>query len=196
MASLSDLVADVITLTNRPDLTAETNAAIRAATIKAHHTDFYQKDLFETAIQFPTSDYQQLFTYKQLIPNFRAVSYLRKYDSVALAPGKFLTLITPENVLDSYAINREDVFYLSGVQLNIRSADQQQYYLFGCYLNPTVTTTGYSSWIADEHPFAIVFEATRVVFKMIGFDEQASAMDKAVQEEYALLKMQIATGGM
>ena len=52
MATFAELVADVKILTNRPDLDAEIKLAVKAATLKAHHTDFYPKDLYGVAIQW------------------------------------------------------------------------------------------------------------------------------------------------
>ena len=47
MATYQELYDDVVTITKRPDLAAETALAIRAATLKLHQSDFYFKDLFE-----------------------------------------------------------------------------------------------------------------------------------------------------
>jgi hypothetical protein len=195
MSNLNALAADVFTITNRPDLTAETYLALRAATLKAHQSDFFPKDLLETALMFDTSSYQQSLQYKQIFPRWRALKYVRKYDNVNLTPGKFIEIASVDSTLDSYAINREDICYIAGSNLQIRSIDQQQYYLIGIYQHPDVTTTGYDSWIADEHPFAIIYEAARAVFKMIGFDEQSATFDRMVAEQYTELKAQILGNG-
>lgn len=188
--SFASLVADVYSLTNRPDLVNETALAVKAATLKAHHSDFYYKDLFETGIVFSTSEFQQSLPYKSLIPLWRSIKYLRKCDATVTpnVPGDFLSLLTPEDALDSYGINKEDVYYIAGLEIQIRSVDAQSNYLIGCYLHPDVTPTGYNSWIADEHEFAIVYEATAIIFKTIGFDEQVAAYRQMVADEYTLLK--------
>jgi hypothetical protein len=70
-----------------------------------------------------------------------------------------------------------------------------QYFNFGCYVYPD-TTLQSPSWIADEFPFAIVYEAARTLFKTIGFDEQSASMEKLVAEAYAEIKVQgISTTG-
>ena len=195
MSTLDNLVSEVYNITNRPDLVNETLTAIRAATLKAHQSEFFPKDLFETALQFDSSEYQQTLQYRQIFPRCRALKHLRKWDAVNEQPGKFLEIISIDKTLDSYSINREDVVYLAGANIQIRSIDQQQYYLIAIYQHPDVTVVGYNSWIADEHPFVIVFDAARVIFKMIGFDEQSSAYDKLTQEQYAELKAQILANG-
>lgn len=189
--SLTDLAADVYTLTNRPDLVGETTLALKAATLKAHRSDYYYKDLFETGIQFDTSLAQQSLEYKTLLPNWRALKYLRIFNNTTSpgTPGRFLTLLTPDNVLDSYSVNREDVCYVAGLELQIRTCAAQQFFLLGAYLYPDTTTAGYSSWIADESRFCIVYEAAAAIFKMIGQNEENNAYARLVADEYAELKL-------
>jgi len=43
--SLAQLSTDVIALTKRPDLVAETTLAVKMATLKAHNSDYYPRDL-------------------------------------------------------------------------------------------------------------------------------------------------------
>jgi hypothetical protein len=187
--TLTELIAEVYVLTNRPDLVAETASAIKAATLKAHRTDFYSKDIYETGISFTTLEYKQALDYITLFSNFRAFKYLRKADSATDDTGVFFEVITPEEVLDSYGINRTDIAYVAGRTLEIRSSTEFQYGLLGCYVLPIVTTVGYSSWVAEQNPFAIIYEACRVIFKSIGYDEQSNTFTRLVAEEYELLKL-------
>ena len=188
MTVFTDLLADVYTITNRPDLVNATKLAIRSATLKAHQIDFFYKDLFETGITFLTAEYQQVLAYKELVPRWRAFKYLRISDINGTDTDKFLTLITPDSVLDDYAVNRENVVYFTGLEFKTRTLAKSQYFLLGCYLNPITAETGYSSWIAEEYPFAIIFEAAAQVFKGIGFDEQVAVYRNMCAEQYASLK--------
>jgi hypothetical protein len=188
MATFAELVADVKTFTNRPDLVNETELAVKAATLKAHQSDFYPKDLYETGISWSPVAYTQSLDYRTLIPRWRALKYLRKYDNDEGAAGRFFTVLTPEQVLDDYGIEREDICYLAGEQLEIKSSTEDAYMLLGCYINPNLTSAAFISWIAVEHPYAIVYEAVRSIFKMIGYDEQAAALKQEISEQYALLK--------
>lgn len=184
--ALAGLVADVYTLTNRPDLVGETVLAVKNATLKAHKQDYFYKDIAETGIKFDYSQAQQTLDYKSLIPRWRSLKYLRKYNNNI--PGAFLELLTPDSLLDSYSQHRENVCYVAGIEIKIRCTEQQQYFLLGCYVFPDITTENFNSWIADESPSTIVYEAAAVVFKTIGYDEQASQYRELVKEEYALLK--------
>jgi hypothetical protein len=192
--SLAALQAEVYKLTNRPDLINETEVAVKAATLKAHQSDFYSKDLFESGVIFDSAEYLQSLDYKALVPQYRALKYIRKSDVSGLE-GAFLEVISTEQVLDGYGVTREDVVYLGGLYLQIRSSTELQYILFGCYENPVITASAFSSWIADEHPYAVIFDAVATVFKTIGFDEQAAIYKQMVAEQYAELKMELAVKG-
>lgn len=188
--NLTELTDEVYTITNRPDLVGETLSAIKAATLKLHQSDFYYKDLFETGIQFDTASYTQQLEMGNVIPRFRSLKYLRRYDnSGSGAPAEFYEVLTPGELLDEYGLDKVNVAYMAGLVLNIKSYSPLEFALVGVYLNPNITTSGFSSWIATDHPYAIVYEAARVLFKMTGFDEQAAAYDKLGAEQLAMVKI-------
>ena len=58
----------------------------------------------------------------------------------------------------------------------------------GCYLNPDITSLNYTSWIALDHPYAIIFDAAATVFKSIGKDEEAAAYRNMVVEQILMIK--------
>jgi hypothetical protein len=188
MATFAELVADVKTITNRPDLDSEIKMAVKVATLKAHQSDFYPKDLYEVGIQWNPIAYQQSLDYRTLVPRWRAFKYLRKYDATGETPGAFFTILAPEQLLDSYGIDKENVCYLAGEQLEIRSDTEDTYMLLSCYVHPIIEENSYSSWVALDHPYAIVYEAAAAVFKQIGWDEQAAQMKREVAEQFTILR--------
>jgi len=187
--TFNELLEEAYLLTDRRDLEAETKSAIKAATLKAHQSDFYSKDIHETGVEFDNCDYRQALDYISLIPNLRALKYFRRVQDQYDDTGTFLEVILPEELLDSYGVGRRDIAYIAGRILEIRSAVPFQYALMGAYVLPIVTETGYSSWVAEQFPFAIVYEAARVVFKAIGYDEQSATFTQLLAEQYQLLKM-------
>ena len=188
--TLTELRAAVYSITNRPDLVGNTFLGIQFATLQAHHSDYYYKDLYETSLIFDSAAYLQQFAYKELLPRWRSLKYLRKLDASATpaVPGKFFTVLTPDNILDSYAIHREDVCYVAGTILQIRSSTEIEHALMGCYLNPNIVEATYNSWIAEEYPFAIVFEAAAFIFKSIGKLEEMSAHKQLAAIQLTLLQ--------
>lgn len=189
MSVFTDRVADVYVLTNRPDLTTDTEAAVKAATLRAHRLDFFDKDLHETGISFPSSAYIQSLDYSTLLPRWRSLKYLRKYDSVNSKAGGFLKVLTPEQTLDRYNVEKTDIMYLAGLVYQIKSSTLEQYFLLGCYLNPDVAASTYSSWIANEYPNAIVYDAASIVCKGIELDALATKYETMRNEERAELIM-------
>lgn len=187
--TFDELVQEVYDLTNRPDLTAETASAVKAATLKAHQSDFYSKDIHETGVEFTTASYTQSLDYITLISNFRSLKYLRRVTDENDARGKFFEILTPEETLDSYGINRTDIAYIAGRVIEIRSSVEFSKMLLGCYVLPIVRTGAYKSWVAEQHPYTIIREAARVIFKTIGYDEQSATYEGLVAEEFALLRM-------
>ena len=191
--TFDELVAEVYLLTNRPDLVGETKSAVKAATLKAHKSDFYSKDIFETGVEFDTTDYRQSLDYITLLSNFRALKYFRRVENATDDAGTFIEIITPEEVLDSYGEGRTDIAYVAGRVLEIRSAVSFQFALLGAYVLPIVREDDYTSWVAEQFPYSIVYEATRVIFKAIGYDEQAAQITRLVAEEFNLLKLSALT---
>lgn len=187
MTTLAQLTADVYSLTNRPDMVAETNLAIRSATLTLHQREFYFRDLHETGIQFSSPNYIQSFEPKVILPFFRSIKYLRKYDSVGQTAGTVLTGITPDQVFDDYVIDYVNVYYSAGAEIQVKMDTQEQFMLFGCYLNPNVTLDGYSSWIADDYPFAVVYMAAAQVFKTLGADNQANQYSALAANQLTIL---------
>jgi hypothetical protein len=192
--TFAEMLAEVYILTNRPDLVEESKLAIRAATLRAHGCDFFPKDLYETGITWSTPAYIQSLEYRTLIPRWRAFKYLRKYDATSELPMGFFDYIPPELVLDSYHIQRENVCYLAGESLEIRSDTQDSYMLLGCYIHPIIVEGSYSSWIALDNPYAIIFQAAAKVLNAIGFDEQAQRFEGETLKQYEILRMTNITG--
>jgi hypothetical protein len=187
--NLTELQNEVYGLTNRPDLIAKTLSAIQSATLKIHHADFFYKDLYETGLEFSGDAYFQELDYRTVIPLYRSFKYLRKYDAIALTAGPFFELVPPELVLDNYGVERSDICYTTGLVIQIKSSTSFQYAIFGCYVNPDITESGYSSWVAIENPYAIVFEAAATVFKTIGKTDEFAAYKVLANEELTAVKL-------
>jgi hypothetical protein len=69
--TLAELIQEVYSLTGRPDRVAETNSAFKSATLKAHQSDYYYKDLLEAGTVFPSAEYLQTWDYRTTVPLWR-----------------------------------------------------------------------------------------------------------------------------
>lgn len=188
--TFDELLEEVFLITNRPDLVAETKSAVKAATLKAHQTDFYSKDIHEVGVEFDTADFRQSLDYISFISNFRSIKYFRIVEDEFDDAGTFLEIIAADNTLDSYGCNKTDIAYVAGRVLEIRSSVEFSKALLGAYVLPIVREGAYDSWVAEQHPFFIIYEAARVLFKAIGYDEQSATFNQLVAEEFSLLKQQ------
>lgn len=187
--TLAELVQEVYNITNRPDLVNETSSAIRESTLKGHQSDYYFKDILEVGVNFGAAAYVQNLDYRALILNWRSLKYLRKFDNVNQLP-KYpdLDIVLPENVFNDYQQVRCNIVYGAGAFLQINSGTLEQYYLLGCYVNPIITTAGYSSWIALDHPWYIINGAAAKIFKSIGKDDEAATYRAEMADQLAMLK--------
>jgi hypothetical protein len=181
MAAFTDILEQVYSITRRSDLAAQSIDAVKAATLKLHTVnpltqgaEYYPQDYFEQGVQFSTSDYLQSFEYAGVISRFRTLDYIRKMDydtSGSVLPGKFLTPITPKEALDRYNVQKEDVCYLAGKAIQIKSSTLLQYVIVGCYIYPDTAQGTYTSWIADEFPYLVALEAAKIVQGASGNDQ-------------------------
>ncbi|WP_411706266.1 hypothetical protein [Edaphovirga cremea] len=195
--TFDEMVAEVISITKRPDLVDRIRSNIRAATLKAHNSDFYYRDIYEVPVQFTAPFYIQSFIPTEIVPKYRAAKYVRLWNTTDTnvnstdgGLGKFLTNIQLENSEDQYGYIKNDVFYLAGQAVQIRSSCPLNKILFGCYIFPTILPeASYSSWIATDMPYVIIYEAARVTFKSISYTEQANEYSQLVGELYSELKM-------
>lgn len=189
--TFDEMVAEVISITKRPDLQTKIESNVRAATLKAHHSDFYYKDLYEVPVQFTNQFILQSFIPTEVAPYFRKVKYIRLWEGdIEGDVGKFFTHIQIENSVDGYGYIKTDVYYMAGQLLQLRGTQPLNKVLFGCYQHPIITpSTAYRSWIADEMPYAIIYEAARVTFKSVSFTEQANEYSALVNEQFSELKL-------
>lgn len=202
MADFATLVEDVYKITNRRDLIGETELAVKSATLQLHRQEYFFKDLFEIALIYTAADYLQAIDYRTLFPRYRALKYLRKFDPNVVisnpAPGydtngvgPFFSIISPDQVLDSYSKQINDVCYVAGNVIQIRSSTAFQYSLIGLYLNPETANTEdkpFNSWISDEAPYAIVWAAAATIFGILGSTQRQSFANQQSQIEFGEIR--------
>lgn len=186
--SLAQLKADVLTIVKRPDLLDAIELHTKNAILKAHSADYWLPDLYENSFQFAVAATTYQLDVKTLVARWRKTKYLNVLDPITAEPTKKLTGILVEKFVDGYSELRDYVFYEAGGYLKIRASGQEQTYGFGCYLYPDTTLT-VPSWIVDQFPFAVQYEAARTLFKSIGYDEQSASMEKLVAEAMAEVRM-------
>ena len=186
--TLAELIAEVYVLTGRPDKVAETAACVRKATLKMHSVDFFYRDLQEIVVSFTTPAYKQQYDLGANIPGYRAINYIREWNSVPLGSEIILSAIPPDAILNEYGTEATDVWYVAGNQLNSKSSKLLTNVVLSYYKHPNITTNLYSSWIATEQPYAIIEEAAANLFQMIGHAEMRQTYERLSIANMAMLR--------
>ena len=176
--NLAELQAEVITLTKRPDLVAETLQAVRSATLRIHIRDYWRRDLREAVVVYDEANYLQQMNVYELLPKFRALKYVRK------ASDLLFDIIEPEELFNYFGNERTDVCYLAGNVLKLRSTDPFTQMTVGYYSHPDVTEAGWDTWVGEEFPFTIIFDAAAQLFSAIGYQENAQIYRKMADDEF------------
>jgi len=188
-ATINSLKDDLLnSILKRPDLADMSTLHIKNAILKAHAADFWIRDLFETNFAFGAKDTVYTLYPETLIPRYRVVKYLNAIDPVTGFTIQPMKKIDVGQFLDGYNYIRDNSFYQAGNTLKIRVSAQYDTYGIGCFLFPDTTLT-VPSWIADQYPFAILYEAARTMYKIIGKADESRSMELLVGEAMAEVKM-------
>jgi len=204
--ALIDLQTNIYDITKRPDLVSETLVAIKQATLRAHLSDFYKKDLYELTITPLTSvsstdNRYVIDTSVSPFVRFRKLMYAREtpnsnpssysWDNQNSTPWQVLQyqLIEVDSIFDNYDRMLSNTVYEAGNSINIRTSHVATSVDIGYYRLPDISTGTYSSWIADLYPFVIENEAAASVFKMIGKDAESTLYRNMWAESVHLLQM-------
>lgn len=203
-ALLNNIINMVYTETNRPDLVPDTLQAVLEATLTAHTLDFLPRDITEAQVFFDTpTNYIQILD-SAVIPHFRALAYMRKdatvYNNIEQNPGLVppsifppingaiypygvnlartpIEFIEPDEFMDPYwKVERTDVCYMAGTNINIKSSTPLQLVRIGWYQFPLTDVTLYNSWIATLYPYVVVYKASSTIFSNIGDQDSLDLM--------------------
>lgn len=177
MTTFAELEALVVAQTKRPDLTAVTQAAIRTATLRAHHVDFFPRDLAEGALTYApssTATFYQFTNLSSLLTRPRSVKFVQGIDNVTSVPVETFEYREIDDLYDRDGNRRPSVYTLVGDTLRIypvlATGSATAFY----YKNPNINGLEYSSWIADTYPDDLAMWSAAIVFARTGFAEMAA----------------------
>lgn len=184
MALFDDILADVITITNRPDLVNESKFGIRAATIKLHGLELWIEDKIEEVIPVVVEDGMFAITNADFSHTPRKIDLFKKTTS-----DDFFEEINPLALKDRYGYRRSNVYYRAGTQYNFITDTYDNSIAVSYYRFPVATETGYSSWIAENYKELVALEAAIFVFSSIGDKEQEARIEKMAAQQLAVLQI-------
>lgn len=183
-----------MTKTNRPELVAETQLAVRMATNAIHLLDFFMRDATEQLFTLPALNYNAQFDITALT-RFRKLRYIKKFDlaSQVTREGEDHQMMEadPAHLFDRYNIVKTNLFYLAGTNLNVKSSTNEQAWLLSWYMYPNTDPETYKSWVADVYPAIIIDRAVADIFRDIGMTDDANKLERKVDEfHFPLLRQQ------
>lgn len=182
----STLLNDVYTHTNRPDLVNETTLAIRKATSKAHGSDEFPEDMVQVTVVPSSTDKPN-----EYLLDVSAIPFMRHRKIMQLinaSTRRAYEQISINDLFDSYGNLKKDCWYKAGLMYRV-NAYLDTASLDCIYLqNPDTNPASYTSWIALEHPEAVVEEAASQVFKMTGKDAEFQRYAQLSMENLMRLK--------
>lgn len=176
MITFAELETLVVEQTKRSSIKSITQAAIRTAVLRAHHVDFFPRDLTVATLPYtPVSsathyDFQDL---SSTLVRFRTLQLINCIEIASGKPVEELEYRELQDLYDSDNVRRPSIYTLIGDTLRIfpqlATGQLEAYY----YTNPNVAEAGFNSWIADAHPDDIAMWAAAIVYSRTGFIEQA-----------------------
>lgn len=181
MTTFAEMEALVIGQTRRPEVAAITQAAIRTATLRAHHTDFFNRDLAMGTLSYTPSSSASLYDFADVsttLIRMRAFQLLQCIDATTAVPTETLGYREVQDLYDSDNVMRTSVYTMIGDTLRIYPVAATGKLTAYYYKNPVTTEIGYSSWIANEYPDELAVWAAAIVFARTGFAEMANDFQK------------------
>lgn len=182
MTTFAELYALTVVHTQRPELVALTESAVRTATLRAHHTDFFRKDLKAAALDYtisvsvPFQDFPDVSA--SLLPRLRSIKDIYGMSVDGLHKVEQLEYRETDDLYDADGCARHHTYTLLGDTLRCyfcAPTGKAEVYFFA---NPVVTSGSYSSWIADEYPDDLAAWAAAIVMSRTGFLDMAASYQR------------------
>lgn len=171
------MLADVYTLTNRPDLEAETAVALRSATISIHSRAAFSRDSTVSVVKIPNAAFIFSIDIQLQLPKLRGVSTVRLLD-INYNPVEYPRIEIREmgDIYDpEYQTLLNNIAYIAGTSLTVRSAVAGYGALVEYFKLPETRRDTYNSWIAQLSPDAIVYSAAAKVLLTNGNEEKGKS---------------------
>lgn len=186
--TFDELYEEVIKVTKRPELEAETILAIKRATLLLHSSDNYARDLIIGSYTLPVAGYAASIELNQF-PRLRTFSWVRE-KTLTGNTGEEIMLdpLDSDMIFDEYLVEKTNYFYVAGAVLNVKCSNVLSAIDYAYFALPSTVYETYNSWIAEQYPYAIVDEAASSIFKLIGKDDEASRYKEASRENIQYLR--------
>lgn len=181
-----EMVADVMTLTARPDLAGETALAVRTATNNVHFCDAFPRDLQSTIVQLPIASYVAQLDIPTLFPRLRGLSAVKQLDvsgmPLAGREAGSIEVVELADIYDDYNEWRSNIAYVAGDKINVKANILSPGFLVEWFKAPATKREQYNSWIAVAYPDVILYWAASLVLSTNGNEEKAQKYMQLTQQ--------------
>ena len=180
MTTFAELESLVVEQTRRPEIPAVTKAAIRTATMRAHHTDFFSRDVAIGSLTYvpDSATFRDFPNLSSLLTRLRSIKTLQGLESASMAPVEAFEFREVDDVYDADGNRRPSIYNMIGDTLRIYPQTQTGLLQVFYYQSPNTVDATYSSWIADTYPDELAAWASAIVFARTGFAEMAQEFQK------------------
>lgn len=172
-AQMETLVAEQ---TRRPDVSAITKAAIKSATLRAHHVDFFPRDLVTSPLTYTplsTAVFYDFTNIQNTLTRLRSLKFVQSIEVGTGTPTENLEYRNADDIYDSDGNRRLSIYTLIGATLRIYPQSATGVASAYYFQNPDTAELTYDSWIADTYPDELAMWAAGIVFARTGFLEAA-----------------------
>lgn len=187
MSQYTDLFADIVSWTNRPEKTAETNLAIKQAIRAAHKAGNWYRDLATaTLTNVPIQQIQEIdFTDTAKFTRFKQIATIKPTGRENFQ----YKVVDVLDLVDQDGYDRYDVAYVVGNIINIRAAAPTDAITCVYYQRPDIPTNldTLNDWIVDAHYDLIVLWAAASVLANTGEQEIKTRVEGLAKVEYMAL---------
>ena len=195
--TLTEICAIVGEIVNRPDLQdGIIKSHVQAATLRVHQRERWWRDRQTNYVTFDSASFYQTLEH-DLFPRWRSWDWVRIWDAAGTDPltqqatgaaGPFFELtISAESLFDMFNNPKKYTGISSGSSTVLRSVASFSAVLVSWFQSPNVTEANYSSWIAENYPYAIAYDAVSFMFAGAGQHDNARKWEKAVMDQVAIM---------
>lgn len=192
MATIAQIITDVIGETRRPDLSARIERAVKNAVLRLHQSELFAHDLYEGVVgsgAYTSAAPDSRFVIPVTdLANFRLFSKFYDYDASSGLVGREYSLEdNPNYSLNSLGSLRTRIVRRVGSNIIVLAGDtvgtQRRFYA-SWYKDPDVSNTANSTWITTQHPYAVMWAAVAAIYRGNGKAEEANAAQAEAMTEY------------
>lgn len=167
-----EILAEIYLYTKRSDLEARTRSALRTATLFAHRTDNYWRDLSD-GVLIPISASEGNISLQDYLPRFRSLNSIYPVDGEQR--GRDLEQRDADDLLDDYHSKRRHWFYGHATGIRYNTELLLPNLRVSYWRDPDINPSTYDSWIARNYPDVIIHWASSLVMRSVGHREEAEA---------------------